>query len=69
MSSQVENGDEVSLLYPGHYSLNKKQYINKDTSFNGITVYEVLNPISIPLLSGIPSPLVLLKKCRYKYLY
>ncbi|MBU3111427.1 glycosyltransferase [Clostridium lacusfryxellense] len=56
MSNQVENGDEVSLLYPGHYSLNKKQHIDKDTTFKKITVYELLNPISIPLLSGIPSP-------------
>lgn len=61
MSSQVENGDEVSLLYPGHYSLNKKQRIDKNTSFKKITVYELLNPISIPLLSGIPSPLDYLK--------
>lgn len=61
MSSQVGNGDEVSLLYPGHYTFNIKQRINKDTTFKKITVYELLNPISIPLLSGIPSPLDYLK--------
>jgi glycosyltransferase involved in cell wall biosynthesis len=61
MTSQVENGDEVSLLYPGHFSFNKKLRINVDTStidksFKGIRVYEILNPSSIPLLSGIPKP-------------
>lgn len=56
MSSQVDNGDEVSLLYPGHYSLNKKLRINQEKFFNGIGVFEVVNPISIPLLSGVPNP-------------
>ena len=56
MSSQVDNGDEVSLLYPGHYSLNKKLRINQEKFYNGIGVFEVVNPISIPLLSGVPNP-------------
>lgn len=56
MSSQASSGHEVSLLYPGHFSINRKLRINSDTSFKGIKVYEILNPISIPLLSGIPRP-------------
>ncbi|MGH4118111.1 glycosyltransferase [Clostridium sp.] len=56
MKRQVENGDEVSLLYPGHFTFNKKLRINKNKSFKGTEVYEILNPISIPLLSGIPRP-------------
>ncbi|MBZ9625481.1 glycosyltransferase [Clostridium sp. FP2] len=66
MLSQVKNGNEVSLLYPGHFSLNRKLRINKDKSFvdkpfNSIKVFEILNPLSIPLLSGIPNPKVYLK--------
>jgi len=61
MLSQVNNGDEVSLLYPGHFSLNKRLRINEDKSFKGIAVYEILNPISVPLLSGVPNPQVYLK--------
>lgn len=61
MSSQVANGDEVSLLYPGHYSLNKKLRIKQEKFFSGVGVFEVVNPISIPLLGGIPSPEVYLK--------
>ncbi|MGH4122980.1 MAG: glycosyltransferase [Clostridium sp.] len=61
MVSQVENGNEVSLLYPGHYSLNRKLRINKDKPFNSIKVFEILNPLSIPLLSGIPNPKAYLK--------
>jgi len=56
MSSQVANGDEVSLLYPGHYSLNKKLGIKQEKFFKGIGIFEVVNPMFIPLLSGIPSP-------------
>jgi len=56
MVSQILNGDEVSLLYPGHFSLNGKHQINVDTSIEHMRVYELLNPISIPLLSGIPRP-------------
>lgn len=56
MTRQTSSGHEVSLLYPGHFSINRKLRINKDTSYKGIRVYEILNPISIPLLSGIPKP-------------
>ena len=61
MLSQVENGDEVCVLYPGSFSLSRKSCIIENKPFKGIAVYEMLNPISIPLLSGIPSPRVYLK--------
>ncbi|MGH4052355.1 MAG: glycosyltransferase [Clostridium sp.] len=61
MSSQVANGDEVSLLYPGHYSLNKELRINQEKFFRGAGVFEIVNPMFIPLLSGVPSPLDYLK--------
>ena len=66
MLSQVANGNEVSVLYPGHFTLNRKLRINKDLSFkdksfSGIKVFEILNPLPIPLLSGIPNPKAYLK--------
>lgn len=56
MLSQVKNGDEVLLLYPGHFTLDKKLRIIENKSFNGIRVFEILNPLFIPLMGGIPSP-------------
>jgi glycosyltransferase involved in cell wall biosynthesis len=61
MVSQVGNGDEVSLLYPGHFSVSKKFRIVQERFFKGIGIFEVVNPISIPLLSGIPRPDAYLK--------
>ncbi len=61
MLNQIKNGDEVSLLYPGSFSLNTKLRLIKNKPFKGVSVYEILNPISIPLLGGIPSPEVYLK--------
>ena len=61
MLNQVKNGDEVSLLYPGSFSMNTKLRLINNKPFKGISVYEVLNPISIPLLSGIPNPKSYLK--------
>jgi len=56
MLEQTTNGDEVSLLYPGHFTRDKKLRIIENKSFNGIRIYEILNPLSIPLMSGISSP-------------
>ncbi|MBU3179833.1 glycosyltransferase [Clostridium psychrophilum] len=56
MKNQIKNGDEVSLLYPGSFLLNAKLRLIKNKPYKGISVYEILNPISIPLLSGIPNP-------------
>lgn len=61
MISQVGSGDEVSLLYPGHFSINKKFRIVQEKFFKGIGIFEIINPISISLLSGIPKPDAYLK--------
>ncbi|MBU3198072.1 glycosyltransferase [Clostridium estertheticum] len=56
MLKQVAGGNNVTLLYPGHFTIDKKLRIDENKSFKGVKVYEILNPIGIPLLSGIPSP-------------
>ena len=56
MLKQVTIGNNVTLLYPGHFTLDKKLQIAENKIFKGVKVYEILNPLSIPLLSGIPSP-------------
>ena len=61
MLSQVAKGNEVSLLYPGSFSLYRKLRLVENKDFHAIKVYEILNPTSIPLLSGIPRPGVYLK--------
>ena len=61
MLSQVENGDEVYLLYPGHFTLDKKLRVIENKSFKGVRVFEILNPLFIPLMGGISSPKEYLK--------
>lgn len=56
MLNQVASGNEVSLLYPGHFTLDKKLRIDENESFKGVKVYEILNPLAVPLLSGVPNP-------------
>jgi len=58
MLAQNTNGDTVSLLYPGDYTfwLSTKIRIEKDNNFNGVSVYEIVNPSPVPLLYGVRKP-------------
>lgn len=65
MKEQVRQGDIVYMLFPG-----KMGFINKITSvkwnkkFYGIIVYELINPLPVPLLNGIGSPINFMKQCN-----
>ena len=61
MLCQVTNGNEVSLLYPGHISTDRELKIKKSKSFSNIKVYEIVNPIATTLLSEGHNPKVSLK--------
>lgn len=57
MLAQVQMGHCVSLLYPGGCSLFASEpIIKKKEPYNGIGVYEVLNPVVVPLFYGLKRP-------------
>lgn len=55
MLTQQELMHEVLLLYPGRYTWGNVQ-IRKDHSYHGVQVYEIINPLPVPLLGGISKP-------------
>ncbi|WP_324630410.1 glycosyltransferase [Bacillus paranthracis] len=47
---------QVFLLYPGKFTFSKRTAIKKNKSYGSISVYELVNPLPIPLLNGINQP-------------
>ena len=47
---------DVAILFPGRYTFNKKTKIKKTNAFFNIPVYELFNPLPVPLLAGIKNP-------------
>ena len=52
--AQRDQGDEVSLLFPGRFLPGKTRI--KNSSWRGITTYEVINPLPVALVYGIGEP-------------
>jgi glycosyltransferase involved in cell wall biosynthesis len=61
MKSQVNEGQQNFLLFPGHFTFNKKTKIKRVTLFKGIEVFELINPLPISLLGGINKPEAFMK--------
>ena len=54
MLSQKGLGHDVMALYPGGLSLLKPRcHVHQSKAFHGINVYEMTNPLSVPLLYGV----------------
>ncbi|WP_127837088.1 glycosyltransferase [Clostridium prolinivorans] len=53
MIEQANKGEVVYLLYPGHFNLCNKTKIKYNKMYKGIYVYEMINPLPVPLLNGI----------------
>ena len=54
MLTQVEQGHEVALLWPGQITIvKKKTEIHKRRNWNGIGSFEIINPLPVPLDEGI----------------
>lgn len=52
--AQIELGHDVAALYPGGSSLFKsKCHVHKAKEFRNIKVYEITNPLPVPLMYGI----------------
>ena len=57
MRAQSESGvDEISILYPGPYSLFRTSRIKQQPSVGRIRAFEITNPTLVPLLNGVTEP-------------
>ncbi|MGH0606910.1 glycosyltransferase [Bacillus mycoides] len=57
---------QVFLLYPGKFNLSKRTAIKKNRPYGNISVYELINPLPIPLLNGINQPEHFMKEIDQK---
>lgn len=54
MQEQIRNNDEVFLIFPGRIELIKNEpKISHYKNIKGIKVYEVVNPLPVPLMDGV----------------
>ena len=62
MQQQVEDGQDVLLLYPGEFSFFTQVRIvrQKDARFS---LYKIINPLPLPLTNGISAPERYMKPC------
>lgn len=57
MKKQVEQGEQVFLLFPGQMRfINRNHNIKYYKRYSGINIYELINPLPVPLLKGICNP-------------
>lgn len=56
MIEENKSGNDVFLLYPGEMKKNKKSFIKEDKIYNGIKVFELINPLPVPLTNGVSQP-------------
>lgn len=62
MQIQQKSIHEVSLIYPGNSTVSRKLYIKRGNDYGGIKVYQIKNPLPVPLLGGIKSPRSFMKE-------
>ncbi|MBJ8076714.1 glycosyltransferase [Bacillus cereus group sp. N12] len=66
---EQSNEHNVFLLYPGKFTVSQKVAVKKNKPYEGIGVYELVNPLPISLLNGINQPPLFMKKidkCIYE---
>lgn len=57
MQAEINQGNEVALLWPGSYiDASKKCKIKQRNSKNAIESFEIINPLPVSLLDGIAEP-------------
>lgn len=67
MIKQIEQGDNVTLLWPGEIKLiNHSVFIKKRREYLGISSYEIINPLPIALDEGIKDIYKYTKECDVK---
>ena len=68
MKEEVRLGNEVFLLYPGEIKdIKDTTYIKKNKDYDGINVFEIINPLPVSLVDGVKEPqLFYLDKPNFK---
>lgn len=56
MIEEIKSGNDVFLIYPGEIKTNKNSFIKKDKMYNGIKIFELINPLPVPLTNGVSQP-------------
>ncbi|WP_197482185.1 glycosyltransferase [Oceanobacillus sp. Castelsardo] len=69
MKNQITQNDKVYLLFPGHFLLGNKTKIKLHDIFEGIKVFELINPLPVPLMGGISKPNEFMKPVSPKDIY
>lgn len=62
MVEQVKQQDDIYLLFPGRIGIGNTK-IKYYTNYKHIKVYEIVNPLPVPLLKGVSRPAEFMKKC------
>ena len=69
IKGQARLENEVSLLYPGTINIKTKTKIVPNKGKYGINIYEIINPLPIPLLNGVKKPRYYYAKKDETYFY
>nr|WP_304654797.1 glycosyltransferase [Sporolactobacillus sp. STSJ-5] len=69
MISQQKMGHEIFLLYPGQINLFGKEKISENKNFKGIWVFELVNPLPVPLRGGVINPTAFMKPLSNQELF
>ncbi|MDU2461175.1 MAG: glycosyltransferase [Clostridium sp.] len=56
MIEEAKFGNEVFLIYPGEMTLSKETFIKRDKIYEGVKIYEIINPLPVPLTNGVKQP-------------
>lgn len=62
MISEESMGNKVSLLYPGYMTLSDNAKIIKNSKYNNMDIYELVNSLPVTLMSGVKNPEEYFKK-------
>lgn len=70
MKEEINQGQEVLLLWPGEIkSYNKNPIIKKRKSKNNIQNFEIINPLPVSLMDGIKEFYAYMKPCNKRIYY
>lgn len=65
MVEQAKSNDEIFLLFPGRMNFIKKDNVKIKfyKNYKNVKVYELINPLPVPILNGICDPKLFTKVC------
>ncbi|MDM5211552.1 glycosyltransferase [Peribacillus sp. NJ4] len=64
IQSQTSQGQQVFLLFPGSFSVSQKTKIKPSLDYEGIQVFEIINPLPVSLLGGVIKPQAFMKRAN-----